>query len=352
MRGFVGSRRTARLVAIVIAAMMIVPTLGGCALLGADQAEILPMEGVSQDYSAPPPGSDERLSTDMGAAEGEALYAEDKAVASEPAPSGGAGADASAVPPEERLVILNQSLRLEVDEVDATITSMRDLVGKHAGQITDMQVSTDDDSPIYRYDESGYGGETALRAYITVRVPGDKVEAFIAEASALGKVLRQSQSAQDVTQEHVDLTARLGNLQAEEKRLREFFASAKKVSEMLEIERELARVRGEIESIDAQKKYLERQAAMATVTFELVEPKPVVRPSGESWGFMEAITQSIRAFVGTINVLVVVLGPLLALLIFVGLPAFLVIRWLVRRLRKRHVAAQKAAEDQEAPPVE
>jgi len=154
------------------------------------------------------------------------------------------------------------------------------------------------------------------------------------EVSKLGTVRSQSESSDDVTQEHVDLSARLENLRAEEARLREFFDAAKSVEDMLSIERELARVRGEIESLDAQVSYLERQAAMATVTIELTEPASIVRPGGDDWGFRDAITAGIRGAAQVLKVLIVV-SITVAPYALVGLLAFFGIRALVRARRRR-----------------
>ena len=145
------------------------------------------------------------------------------------------------------------------------------------------------------------------------------------------------------------MSARLANLRAEEARLRTFFDDAKNVSEMLAIEQELSRVRGEIESLDAQVKYLERQAAMATVTIELTEDKPVVRPEGESWGFIEAITTGIR---GAANVLTFAITFLIATapLWIAALAAFFVVRAVIRRRKAKRLAAEAAAP--EAPVVD
>ncbi len=197
---------------------------------------------------------------------------------------------------DARLVIRSKTLRLEVDDTTAAMEDIRQLTGAHSGTVSDLQVATDGDEPLYRYNENGYpeGDGTALRAWVTVRVPTDQYEDFVAAVAKLGIVKFQSEAANDVTQEHVDLSARLDNLRAQEVRLREFFDAAEDVTDMLAIETELGRVRGEIESLDAQVTYLERQAAMATITVELSEPRAVVRPGGESWGFVEAITAGIR----------------------------------------------------------
>lgn len=240
----------------------------------------------------------------------------------------GDGADGDS----ERLVIRTKTLRLEVEKTTDAMESMRELTGTHSGTISDLEVATDSDEPLYRFDENGDG--TALRGWMTVRVPTDQYEDFVAAVAKLGVVKFQSEATSDVTQEYVDLSARLENLRAQEVRLREFFEAAKNVKDMLAVETELGRVRGEIESLDAQVTYLERQSAMATITVELTEPRAVVRPGGESWGFVDAITTGVRgAAVLMTGLLTFIIAS--APLWIVGVAAFLVIRLFVRRRRAR-----------------
>lgn len=244
---------------------------------------------------------------------------------------------ATTVEAGDRLVVRTRSMRLQVKSTADAVDRIRTLVKDHDGVITDLQVATDTDEYVYRYDESGIASDMPLRGWVTVRVPADKLDAFAEAVAALGTVKSQSEGSEDVTQQHVDLSARLENLKAEEARLREFFDAAKNVTEMLAIEQELSRVRGEIESLDAQIKYLERQAAMATVTIELVEDKPVVRPEGESWGFLEAITEGVR---GAARVLTAAVTVLIASspIWLVGLVVFFVVRASVRRRKARSAA--------------
>lgn len=237
---------------------------------------------------------------------------------------------------EGRLVIRAKTLRLEVEETPEAIAEIRELARGHEGSVTDMQVATASDEWIYHYDEEGYpmGDGAPLRGWVTVRVPTDSFEEFIDEVVDIGKVLYQAESSNDVTQKHVDLSARLQNLRAQEARLREFFEAAKDVTEMLAIEKELGRVRGEIESLDAQVKLLERQAAMATVTLELTEPDALVRPEGDSWGFVAAITSGIQGaaalLTGTLTVLIATAPLWLAALVL-----YFPIRAMLRRRRAR-----------------
>jgi hypothetical protein len=316
--------------------------LAGCAatVQGVDQA-------VSTGYggaAGPSAGMAARSAGTPLAAPSQDAAVSESAVTIAPAP-GGSGKDASQVPISDKLIVRNKTLRIEVGKVPDAVASIRALATKEGADITQLQVATSSDEPVYR---PMTGNETPvdsgpLQAYVVVRVPADRYAAFIEEAAKLGTVRYQAESTDDVTQQHIDLKARLDNLKAQELRLREFFAKAKNVSEMLQIENELSRVRGEIESLAAQVAYLERQAAMATVTIELTEPKALVRPAGIDWGVGTAFTNGVRAFVGTLNVLIVLLGPALALALFIGLPAYLIVRALVQRSKKR--AATRAAGD-------
>ena len=247
-------------VAIVVASIAL--TALGCSSADESAQDV----AVTNSASAPAAGSVAPSPDDM--------YAEEAAR--------GDGAEAQKVTDADRMVIRTKTLRLEVESTTDTLEDIRGLIKTHGGTIQDLQVATDTDEWLYRYDEYGYatGDGAALRGWVTVRVPAASFEPFVADVIGLGEVRFQAEDSEDVTQQHVDLSARLANLKAEEERLRTFFDSAKDVKDMLAIETELNRVRQEIESLDAQVKYLERQAAMATITIELTEPRPVVRPSG------------------------------------------------------------------------
>lgn len=110
---------------------------------------------------------------------------------------------------------------------------------------------------------------------------------------------------------------------------------------MLAVEKELSRIRGEIESMQAQIAYLERQAAHSVITVELTGPKPIVRPTGENWGFTAALTESVRAFVHTINTLIVLLGTLAPVIIILVLAALILRFYLNKRQVMKAVSGPK-----------
>lgn len=315
---------------LIVLLVLVSVALGGCSLVATDgQATRDSGYGAVSSQIAPSPPAE------MGGAKDEAVTMEyDATLAAPESPGQAAGPDASTVPAADRLIVRTVDMRLKVDEVESTAESVRKAAEKRKGMVVDYQVSTDAGVPVYRpyVEGSALADGAALSGYITVRVPAAELQSFIDEVSGMGKVVRQAENERDVTQEHVDLKARLVNLQATEARLREFFGKAKNVTEMLAIEQELTRVRGDIESMQAQISYLERQAAMSTVTIELAGPEQIVEPAGEDWGFSAALRQAVRGFVGTINVLIVLVGTLAPVAVIAVL-AFVAIRALIRRRR-------------------
>lgn len=250
--------------------------------------------------------------------------------ASKTAADGGSTTAASEAAASDRLVIRDKTLRLRVAHADAAARDARALAMRFGGTVEQLRLASDDEAI---YLDASKDANVPLGGYVTIRVPVARYESAVAAAARLGTLVAESQSADDVTQQHVDMSARLRNLQAEEATLRSMFAKARSVTEMLKVESQLSRVRGEAESLRAQIEYLERQAAMATITLELVEPTPIAQSSA-GFGFHEALARAVEAAAATINAIVVFLGgagPLVLLALLVALP----VRAVVRRRRRR-----------------
>ena len=316
--------RAVRLGAVVLAVLLGIGLLAGCGVVDSVQSD--ESGGYSGEPAiAPGPGFDD---ADL-AAEGEMMAAEESVARTQ-----GTGADASAVAPEDRLIIRDKSLRMEVEDVRATVEEIRDLADSHGAIVTNVNVASDD-GPIYRYDDYGYqvGSGEALSGWITIRVPAEEFDALVDGAMDLGEVLWEYEALDDVTQQHVDLQARLATWEAEEEQLRAFFEEAETVEDLLMVQNRLSSVRAEIESLRAQIAYLERQAAMSTVTIELAEPRAVIRPDGPDWGFLDSITDGLQLAANVVRALIVVLLGALPLLALTAI-AFFVIRAVVRARRK------------------
>lgn len=260
--------------------------------------------------------------------------------------SGGAPEDAS-VPQAstisaENYIIKNGQLSVRVKSADAAVKRLRAEVERFGARITDLSMMEGYDGVIPL--ESGTGASKTggpVTAYVTIRVDADKLDALTEAAARLGDVTSRSESAADVTEQAVDLEARLKNLRAEEDRLRSFLTRTNVVKDLLAVESELSRVRGEIEAMDAQLTYLKRQSAKATLTVTLSEPSDIVSPEGDEWGIRDAITKGVRDAVSLLTgglALLIAMSPILAL----ALVGWIVARTIIRR-RARN-ASQDADE--------
>lgn len=101
---------------------------------------------------------------------------------------------------------------------------------------------------------------------ITVRVPSETYRAALGKVSKLGDVLHRDETVKDVTDQFLDLTTRLRNHRAVRARFEQLLTQAKDVKEALAVERELARITGEIERIEGKLKYLRELIAFSTIT--------------------------------------------------------------------------------------
>lgn len=120
---------------------------------------------------------------------------------------------------------------------------------------------------------------------VTLRIPKQHFDAFINDLSkGVAYFDRKEISAQDVSEEFVDLEARLKAKQTLENRYLELLSKANKVSEILEIEKELANIREEIEAKQGRLQYLQSRVAMSTITIEMYTEKPQGTGTTVSYG--------------------------------------------------------------------
>ncbi len=192
---------------------------------------------------------------------------------------------------------------------------------------------------------NAYQSGDVLRGSITIRVPAQNYQATLSQLRDLAiRVERESASTQDVTEEFVDLQARKTNLEFTEKALQELLDERQnigKTSDILEVHRELTTIRGQIEQIDGRLRYLANQAALSTITIELIPDvlyQPISIAGWEPQGVAkEAVQALVVALQGLVNVLIWLVIFVLPLLIILLLPVAilaLIIRWGWKRRNK------------------
>jgi len=221
-------------------------------------------------------------------------------------------------------IIYTADLRVVVDDFAKAETAVPKLVEKFGGYVASSDV------------DRSMGDR--LRGTWTVRIPAEKYNDFLAGAGGLGVVEDKSENARDVTAEFVDVQARLTGRRALETRLLELLAERPgELKDVLDLERELARVREEIETAEGRLRYLSNQTAFSTVTLNLREERDYEPPRAPGFGERIATTweNSLEALASFGRGLVLFAVAVAPFALTIGLPIALILWWLIRRVRRR-----------------
>ena len=166
---------------------------------------------------------------------------------------------------------------------------------------------------------------------VTIRIPSNKYSSIINKIKEMGTVKSTSSGGQDITQEYTDLESRLRNYQAQEEVLLDLMKQSKKVSDSLEVQRELSNVQGQIEVIKGRMNYMDVLEYFSTIEVYFYEPEPI--KTAADWGFVEALKRGLRGAVSVFNGIVMVLIETIPVWILAGI--IIVIVWQSIRARKR-----------------
>jgi len=176
---------------------------------------------------------------------------------------------------EDRKIVKTGSMTLEVEDIAETMDEVAEMTDELNGYVVSS----------YKYD---YEGRVLGR--ITIRVPFEKFEEAFAGLRQLAiAVPHETTTAKDVTEEYVDLEAQLGNLLATEAQYLALLEEAESVEEMLMVQKELSKVRGEIEQIEGRMKYLEQTSETSLIEINLQETKGLTEPWSASAAFQSAV---------------------------------------------------------------
>lgn len=272
--------------------------------------------------AAPAPGQIMERTEEMPLGLVPAPAPEAPAVAEEQVAYGGAQDNVS-----ERMIVRTASLSLVVEDTEESLEAIEALAAELDGYISELST--------WRANEE-------LAATITLRVPAQSFDQARERIKALGlETENENVSGQDVTEEYIDLEARLHNLEVTEGELLELLASAQEThrdaESILAIYREISNVRQQIEQIQGRMQYLENASALATLTVNLTmreEEEPVVQAG---WEPLRHARDALRTLVNALKLLVdlfiwvaLFFLPLLAIL---ALP--FILSWLGWRLWRR-----------------
>jgi hypothetical protein len=223
--------------------------------------------------------------------------------------------DTAAVP---SMLIRTGNAQIEVDSLEIAMQQVRNLAQRLGGYIANTSLAS--------------GRDQIRSAMLEMKIPAARWTQALEGLKPIGKVEALNEFSEDVGEEYVDVTARVQNAKRLEARLIELLANRTgRLSDVLAVERELARVREEIERYEGRLRFLRTRAAMSTLQVTVHEAFPVVSARGESGVLGDAFKQAWRNFVGFIAAIIALTGLLIPLAVLGVVAWFVVRRWWSRR---------------------
>jgi acetolactate synthase regulatory subunit len=194
---------------------------------------------------------------------------------------------------------------LQVDSLEVGIGRVRD-VAKRTGSV------------IANTSMEG-GREQTRAASLELRIPSERFDEAVNGLSPIGKLESVNVSVQDVGEEFVDVQARMVNARRLEQRLIELLANRTgKLTDVLKVEGELARVREEIERYEGRLRYLRSRSSVSTLTIAVHEPFPIVAEHAGMHPMRDAFAQAGRNLVGVTAGMIASLGVIIPVAVLVG----------------------------------
>jgi Domain of unknown function (DUF4349) len=242
----------------------------------------------------------------------------------------------------ERKIIRDATLTLEVSEPARAAERVTSIAGSRGGFVISSESR----------QESGERGGKAYEVYtVQFRVPAPQFDAALADVRAAGgSVTSEKVAGKDVTEEYIDLEARLRTQRALESQLLDIMKSAREVSDAISVQRELSNVRTEIERIEGRRRFLENQSSLSTINVTLRPPAPLVSTTGFFHSVAEAFGDGVDIAAAITLFLIRALLALIPVVLILGVPAYFILRFLVRRMRRARPAPPPHAQPQDFRP--
>lgn len=198
------------------------------------------------------------------------------------------------------MIIRNGHVSVEVDSIEIAMDRVRQLTASLGGYLGNVSVQT---------------GERQVRsATLEMKIPAARFDSAMLGMPALGKVEHSSATAEDVGEEFVDITARVANAKRLEARLVSLLATrTARLQDVLAVERELARVREEIERHEGRIRFLSSRVATSTIVATVHEKLPIIAGQPGTNVFADAFLNMWRNFVRFLATGIELLGVVIPL---------------------------------------
>ena len=216
------------------------------------------------------------------------------------------GMPMTAIDPAGSMLVRHGRASIEVKTLDEAVTRLRQTASQYGGFVANTALQS--------------GKDEQRSAMLQLRVPSAQFDAAVAALSQLGKLESVNVNAEDVGEEYVDLGARLTNARRVEALLVEMLATRTgKLSDVLTVEQELARVRMEAERYEARMRWLERRASLSSLDVSIHEKLPLIDSPRGRGPIVEAFAEAWERMVSVVAWLIASLGVLVPLGVVVGL---------------------------------
>lgn len=228
----------------------------------------------------------------------------------------------------QRKIIKEAEIRQKVTELEPALQLVQQLVDRSGGYIQS--------SSIHQFREN------EREAAFVLRVPQTSYTSIVDQLQKIGKSVMIAQKGEDVTAQYYDNEARIKNLSLQEEAVQKLLAKADKMEDILRIQQELFRIRGEIEALQGKNRTLDHLSSLSTINLTLLEVKAVDYVEDKPWiQAREGFVQSLGGVGDFFVQMMVLLVTYLPFIILIYLPLGLLIWWMIRRQKKKAEPSDK-----------
>ena len=232
----------------------------------------------------------------------------------------------------ERKIIRNADITIEVPSTTDAQHRITSIAEAHSGFVVTSEA---------KQRESNDPAQRTLDIKLVVRVPSNQFGSAFDEIRKLaGNTPEEQVNSQDVTEDFIDLEARIKTQKALEAQFLEIMRGANKIADALEVQRQLAEVRTDIEKLEGRKRFLENRSSLSTINVNILAPKPMlaVTENGFRHSLREAVSDSVSMATDIALFFARFVIMMVPISLLILLPAGLVVRYLMRRAKRMRLA--------------
>jgi uncharacterized protein DUF4349 len=239
---------------------------------------------------------------------------------------------ASAAEAADRKIIRNANLTMEVDSTTDAQHRVTSIAESHGGFVVTSEA---------KQRENPDPAKRTLDIKLVVRIPSEQFGRALDAIRGLTKTIREENvTGNDVTEEFIDLEARIRTQKALELQFLDIMKQARKVEDALEVQRQIADVRTDIERLEGRKRFLENRSSLSTIIVNLETPKQIITVNPSSFGrnIREAFSEGVDVGAAILLLMVRFVIVMVPITIFLLLPLGLLFRYFVRRAKRIRLA--------------